>query len=107
MSDQMTLTSLRAPSPKRIWAPVCRALLLAAPGVVLLCFWQFASGRLIRETYVSKPTEIVWRLIDLFYTGEIWPSLRVTGEELVLSYAIGVMLGLLLGYALGRSPRLA
>ncbi|WP_050032593.1 MULTISPECIES: ABC transporter permease [unclassified Bradyrhizobium] len=107
MSDQMTLTSLRAPSPKRIWAPVCRALLLAAPGVTLLCFWQFASGRLIRETYVSKPTEIAWRLIDLFYTGEIWPSLRVTGEELVLSYVIGVLLGLLLGYALGRSPRAA
>jgi NitT/TauT family transport system permease protein len=107
MSDQVALTSLRAPSPKRVWAPVCRALLLAAPGVALLCFWQFASGRLIRETYVSKPTEIAWRLIDLFYTGEIWPSLRVTGEELVLSYAIGVLLGLLLGYALGRSPRLA
>jgi len=107
MSDQMMLTSLRAPSPKQVWAPVRRALLLAAPGVALLCFWQFASGRLIRETYVSKPTEIAWRLFDLFYTGEIWSSLRVTGEELVLSYAIGVMLGLLLGYALGRSPRLA
>jgi NitT/TauT family transport system permease protein len=107
MSEQMTLTSLRAPLPKRIWAPVRRALLLAAPGATLLCFWQFASGRLIRETYVSKPTEIAWRLVDLFYTGEIWPSLRVTGEELVLSYAIGVLLGLLLGYALGRSPRLA
>jgi NitT/TauT family transport system permease protein len=107
MSDQMMLTSLRAPSPKQVWASVRRALLLAAPGVALLCFWQFASGRLIRETYVSKPTEIAWRLIDLFYTGEIWPSLRVTGEELVLSYAIGVLLGLLLGYALGRSPRLA
>jgi NitT/TauT family transport system permease protein len=107
MSDQMALSPVKFSSTRHIWAPLRRALVLASPGIVMLCFWQFASGRLVREAYVSKPTEILKRLFELFYTGEIWPSLKVTGQELVLSYVIGVVMGLLLGYALGRSPRLA
>ncbi len=107
MSDQLTTRAVESRSLKQVLAPLGRALLLAAPGIVLLAAWQYASGRLIRESYVSKPTDIAVRLYELFATGEIWPSLKVTGTELALSYIIGVGLGLLLGYALGRSPRLA
>lgn len=77
------------------------------PGIALLAFWQWASGRLIKEIYVSKPTEVAQRLYELFSSGEIYPHLWVTGQELVLGYAIGVTGGVLGGYALGRSPRLA
>lgn len=73
----------------------------------MLVFWQLASGHLIRSLYVSKPTDIALRLYQMFASGEIWPNLIVTGEELVLSYVVGVVLGLLLGYWLGRSPKAA
>ena len=43
----------------------------------------------------------------MFATGEILPHLLVTGEELALGYFIGVACGVLAGYGLGRSPRLA
>jgi len=43
----------------------------------------------------------------MFATGEILPHLLVTGEELVLGYLVGVVCGVLAGYGLGRSPRLA
>jgi NitT/TauT family transport system permease protein len=107
MSEQLTTHAAATRSLRRTLMSFARALLLIAPGIVMLCVWQFASGRLVRESYVSKPTDIARRLYDLFATGEIWPSLEVTGEELVLSYVIGVATGLLLGYALGRTPRLA
>jgi NitT/TauT family transport system permease protein len=107
MTDQLATRSVEHRSQRQIWAPLGRGLMLAAPGIIMLCGWQYASGRLIRESYVSKPTEIAKRLYELFATGEIWPSLAVTGKELVLSYVIGVTLGLLLGYALGRAPRAA
>ena len=77
------------------------------PGVALLIFWQWASGRLIKEIYVSKPTAVVARLYELFSSGEIYPHLWITGQELVLGYVIGVAGGVLAGYSLGRSPRLA
>ncbi|MDB5564124.1 MAG: transporter permease [Tardiphaga sp.] len=107
MTDQLATRPAEHRSLRQLWAPLGRGLMLAAPGIIMLCGWQYASGRLIRESYVSKPTDIAKRLYELFATGEIWPSLAVTGKELVLSYVIGVTLGLLLGYALGRAPRAA
>ena len=82
-------------------------LLVLAPGIALIAFWQWASGRLIKELYVSKPTAVVERLYELFSSGEIFPHLWITGQELVLGYVIGVGAGIVGGYALGRSPRLS
>jgi sulfonate transport system permease protein len=84
-----------------------RLLARLLPGIAILAFWQWASGRLIKEIYVSKPTAVAARLYELFASGEIYPHLWTTGEELVLGYVIGVAGGILGGYALGRSPRLA
>jgi NitT/TauT family transport system permease protein len=106
MTDRIATTTEFRPS-NYFWRRLRHWLALAAPGVALLCFWEYAAGRLIRETYVSKPSEIVKRLFELFSTGEIWPSLAVTGQELVLSYVIGVTVGILVGYSLGRAPRVA
>jgi NitT/TauT family transport system permease protein len=82
-------------------------LLKLLPGIALLLFWQWASGRLIKEIYVSKPTAVAQRLYELFASGEIYPHLWTTGQELVFGYVIGVAGGVIGGYALGRSPRLA
>lgn len=86
---------------------ILHRLAVLLPGLAILVFWQWASGRLIKEIYVSRPTEIFQRGVELFSTGEILPHLAITGQELVLGYVIGVAIGILGGYALGRSPRLA
>jgi NitT/TauT family transport system permease protein len=97
-----------AAATRRPFAATARRVVLKlVPGVALLAFWQWASGRLIKEIYVSKPTAVAARLYELFASGEIYPHLVTTGEELVLGYVIGVAGGILGGYALGRSPRLA
>jgi NitT/TauT family transport system permease protein len=88
-------------------ARVSRGLMTLLPGLAILAFWQLASGRLIREIYVSKPSAVAARLYELFASGEIYPHLATTAQELVLGYLIGVAGGILGGYALGRSPRLA
>ncbi|HEY0331400.1 MAG TPA: ABC transporter permease [Rhodopseudomonas sp.] len=93
-----------APPLRREWA---QRLLVLLPGLALLAFWQWASGRLIKEIYISKPTAIMLRLYELFASGEIYPHLWTTGQELVMGYGIGVAAGIVGGYALGRSPRLA
>ena len=82
-------------------------LVVLLPGIALILFWQWSSGRLIREIYVSKPSAVAERLYELFASGEIYPHLWVTGQELVLGYTIGVAGGVLGGYALGRSLRLS
>ncbi len=82
-------------------------LLRLLPGVALLALWQFASGPLVRPIYISRPTDVAARLVDMFATGEIQPHLWVTLQELVLGYVFGVGAGIVCGYALGRSPRAA
>jgi NitT/TauT family transport system permease protein len=115
-SEPMTDTAYQAPSSaeeatssaRGAWTgKVTHGLLALLPGLALLIFWQWASGRLIKEIYVSKPTAIAARLYEIFASGEIYPHLWTTGQELVLGYVIGVTGGVVGGYALGRSPRLA
>jgi NitT/TauT family transport system permease protein len=94
--------------PRNAWSgKLTHGLLALAPGLAFLLFWQWAAGRLIKEIYVSKPTAIAGRLYELFASGEIYPHLWTTGQELVLGYVIGVTGGVVGGYTLGRSPRLA
>jgi NitT/TauT family transport system permease protein len=97
-----------ATPPRPAWiGKLTHAFVAVLPGLAFLLFWQWASGRLIKELYVSKPTAIAARLYELFSSGEIFPHLWTTGQELVFGYVIGVAGGVLGGYALGRSPRLA
>jgi len=98
--------SRRAGRP-HLAALLSQLALRALPGIVLLLFWQWASGRLVREVYVSRPTAVAARLYELFASGEIYPHLWTTAQELVLGYCIGVGCGIVGGYALGRSRRLA
>src|SRR5260221_3888058 len=93
---------------RRSWlGKAIHRLALLLPGIAILVFWQWAAGRLIKEIYVSKPTAVAVRLYEVFSSGEIYPHLWTTGQELVFGYVIGVTGGIFAGYALGRSPRLA
>lgn len=101
------LASRKSSAWRSLASKAACGLLTLLPGVALLAFWQWASGRWIKEIYVSKPTAVAARLYELFASGEIFPHLWTTGQELVLGYVIGVAGGIIGGYALGRSPRLA
>ena len=76
-------------------------------GAVLLIFWQWAAGALIRETFLAKPTSVMWRLYELFATATIWVHIRVTLTEVVIGYFMGAVLGLAVGFLLGSSRFLA
>jgi NitT/TauT family transport system permease protein len=84
-----------------------RIALAWLPGLLFLAAWQLASGHLVRTIYISRPSDIAIRLVELFRTGEILPDLAVTAQELALGYAIGAATGLFGGYTLGRAPKLA
>jgi NitT/TauT family transport system permease protein len=102
-----TAAEISAARRRSLLGKAAHHLVLLMPGIALLLFWQWAAGRLIREIYVSKPTAVAERLYEILSSGEIYPHLWTTGQELVLGYVIGVSSGILAGYALGRSPRLA
>jgi NitT/TauT family transport system permease protein len=91
------LEGLQLKDSYSIW--IWRALV----GAALLIFWQWAAGTLIRETFLAKPTSIMWRLCELFATGEIWIHIRVTFSEVIIGFLMGSVLGLAVGLVLGSS----
>jgi NitT/TauT family transport system permease protein len=102
-----TAAEISAAKRRSLLGKATHWLVALLPALAILVFWQWSAGRLIKEIYVSKPTAVAERLYELFSSGEIYPHLWTTGQELVLGYIIGVTGGILGGYALGRSPRLA
>ncbi len=108
-SDALASSTIRRRAPD--WAGLGRRAshwgMMLLPGAALLVFWQWASGRLIRTIYVSRPTDIAARLYEVFASGEIWPHLLATAQELALGYVAGVATGVAAGVLLGRVPRAA
>ena len=77
-------------------------------GVLVLAAWQWlVSARVLDPFFFSRPTDVTIRVWQWMSTGSIWPHLVVTLEEALLSFVIGVTLGVGCGFLLARVPLLA
>jgi NitT/TauT family transport system permease protein len=74
--------------------------------VFLLSFWQFAVSDATLP-YFSRPTVVLAKLYELLSHGEIYRHISVTLSEIGIGYALGVAVGLSLGFILGRSQFLS
>jgi len=71
-------------------------------GIGFLLAWELASGRIIDQFFISKPTIIVAALWDMLVRENLLYHLRFTITEALSGYLIGASTGLLLGFALAR-----
>jgi NitT/TauT family transport system permease protein len=69
--------------------------------VVIVALWQVLSGGVLPKYLVSSPSDVGQRLYDLFANGTVWPDLKITTEELLLGYSLGVLSGVAVGVVLG------
>jgi len=76
-------------------------------GVAILGAWQeLANAGKLDRFFFSRPSDIAARIIEWLRTGSIWPHLIVTLEEAALAFVIGASAGVVMGFALARSPRI-
>jgi NitT/TauT family transport system permease protein len=68
---------------------------------VALGLWQLLSGGVLPKYLVSSPSDVAQRLYDLFSSGTVWPDIKITTQELLLGYSIGVVAGIAVGVILG------
>ncbi len=68
---------------------------------VILGLWQLLSGRVIATFLISNPADVFKKLADLLQTSAMWQNISTTVQELVVGYALGVVGGALVGWALG------
>jgi NitT/TauT family transport system permease protein len=77
--------------------------------VAVIAFWQFGTeAGIIRKFFFSQPTEVAQRLGDWFFKNRtIYKHIEATFVETILSFVIGVVLGIIFGFAMARSELLA
>lgn len=89
------------------WWDRRRSLLIGTAGwVAFLALWEAAVGfKWIDTPFLAAPKDIASTLFSLFRSGEIWNDLAVSGKELLiglaLSAAVGITLGILMGWYRG------
>ena len=78
-------------------------LRVAIIGGVLLA-WQFASGTLVPEFFLSTPVKILSKFWRWTASGELFFHAAITTAEALAGFLLGGFLGMLVGVLLGRSP---
>jgi NitT/TauT family transport system permease protein len=78
-----------------------RAALLV---VVLLAWYASTSSGLLPSFFFGRPVVVFQRIGGWFASGKIYPHLGVTLIETVLAFAIGTVLGVVVGLWLGLRP---
>jgi NitT/TauT family transport system permease protein len=80
---------------------------LALAAAVLLAWEWAAAASLLDPFFFSRPSDVVRRLAHWAATGSLWAHVGTTFTEAILALAIGGLLGVLLGLALGVVPVLS
>lgn len=75
--------------------------------LTVLVVWQFASGRLVAEFFISKPTAIYAALRQLVLTGNLFFHVGITATEAFVGFILGACAGIAAGVLLGRIHFLA
>ncbi|MBN9453921.1 MAG: ABC transporter permease [Bosea sp.] len=73
----------------------------------LLLAWELASGRLVPEFFVSRPSAIAVALANYIQDGMIFFHMGVTATEAIAGFLLGGGAGFAAGLLLGRQPVLA
>jgi NitT/TauT family transport system permease protein len=76
-------------------------------GVIIFGLWEFSSGRFFNDFWISRPSLIVARIIDMANSGDLWFHLQTTLEETLLGLAIGMIAGTVFGVLMGFSRHFA
>lgn len=75
--------------------------------VAVLGSWQVVAARgIINKAFIGEPSGIWFQFSGLFHTSVVTTDLETTLEETLIGYVIAVASGMILGYALTRSPLL-
>jgi len=74
--------------------------------LLLLLVWQFGVSE-SAVPYFSRPTLVAVRLTTLVREPTLYRDIAITLKEIALGYGLGAVVGLVLGFALGRSAFLS
>jgi NitT/TauT family transport system permease protein len=106
-ASSMAMDPARSLRRKKFREAVRLNLLRIAMLVAFVAFWQYASGRLVAEFFVSSPSRIAFRLWKWLQGGDLFFHMGITAAEALLGFVFGSLAGIAVGVLLGRREFLA
>ncbi|HEY8806582.1 MAG TPA: ABC transporter permease [Candidatus Limnocylindria bacterium] len=95
--------SVVKPSRMKQYEPLVVGTLSVA---VVLTAWQLvANARIMPVLFLPGPTDVARAFVQLFQTSDIWLDMATSGEELAIGFGMAIVVGLLLGLAMGWYTR--
>jgi ABC-type nitrate/sulfonate/bicarbonate transport system permease component len=77
-----------------------------AAGIVFLTVWEVA-GRLTNPILFAPPSRVASAFVDLMSSGELPRAFLTTMNALIVAFLLSVLVGIPVGVAFGRLPRLS
>ena len=78
-----------------------------AVAVVWLGSWQFTADRFVDSFFSSSPVLIVGQLQRWVVSNTLWVHMSATLQTMAIGLTFGAIVGIAVGFLLGRSPRAA
>lgn len=87
----------------KLWERHRTAITRSVAAIVVLGGWEWLvrSGT-VNPLFISSPTLVGARLVDVFADGSIWPHIRASAEIAGLGFLLSVVVGVPLGILIGR-----
>jgi putative riboflavin transport system permease protein len=108
MQDTLTQTrpTLRATQRQRS-KPLLVRVAPALVVLLLLALWQLVTALRIYPAFIiPPPIDVAQKFYDVLLDGRLWMHTQVTLSAVLAGLGIGLTIGVLLGYAIARSPLL-
>ena len=103
-ADSAAWAAMVGPQRGRFSGPYAIMLMRIATVLVILVFWQLASGPILPAYAVSNPVSVAEAAKNLLTSSAGWSDIQTTGVELVVGFALGVLIGTVLALVLGGLP---
>jgi len=76
-------------------------------GIGCMLFWELASTYLVDPFWISRPSHLLLRLKEWYFTGFIFPHLWITLLEMGAGFFVGLVLAIAAGLFLGTRKTLS
>lgn len=90
--------------PANVWKRHRTAITRTIAVVIFFGAWEWSvDGGGVNPLFLSSPSLIAQRLIEVFADGSIWPHMAASGEIAFWGFLFAVLVGVPLGTLMGRS----
>lgn len=73
--------------------------------VTALAAWEtLARSGAVSPLFLSSPSDVANKILQLFASGAVWPHLRASAQEGLLGFGLAMLIGVPIGIAMGRLP---